>query len=112
MKLINNLTPQQFLPYYFFAVFVVSVKFIIIHFYGNATPFWDQWSAQGLYLFLPWLQGSMGLNDLLASHNEHRIFTMRLLALGLLELNGKVWNPILEMQVNAVLHTLSLLVFL
>jgi hypothetical protein len=53
-------------------------------------------------LFKPWLEGHLGWADLFGPHNEHRIVFTRLLALGLLRLNGQ-WDAQLEMTVNAVL---------
>ncbi len=102
----------EILPYVGFAIFVLGTKLVIIATYGNATPFWDQWDAEADFLYRPWLEGSLQWKDLFAAHNEHRILTARLLALALLELNGRVWNPILQMQVNAVLHVLSLSILL
>lgn len=102
----------EILPYIGFAVFVLGVKLTIIAIYGNATPYWDQWDAEAYNLYLPWLNGSLHWMDLFAAHNEHRILTTRLLHLVLLELNGKVWNPILQMQVNAAIHVASLSVLL
>jgi hypothetical protein len=102
----------EILPYIGFSVFVLGVKLAIIAIYGNATPYWDQWDAEAGNLYRPWLEGSLYWKDLFAAHNEHRILTTRLLALVLLELNGKIWNPILQMQVNAVIHVASLSVLL
>jgi hypothetical protein len=95
-----------------FSAIVLAFKLALIARYGNATPFWDQWEAEADLLYRPWLEGSLRLQDLVAPHNEHRILTTRLLALALLELEGRVWNPILQMQVNAVLHALALSVLL
>jgi hypothetical protein len=43
-----------------------------------------------------------------APHNEHRVLTTRLLALLLLQING-LWNPLLEMIVNALVHIVTIL---
>lgn len=94
----------------FFLVLVIT-KSLIIYVFGNATPYWDQWNGEAANLYLPWLNGSLNLSDLLAPHNEHRIFTMRLLSLGLLIANGNVWNPLLEMYVNAAIHAIALTFF-
>ena len=45
--------------------------------------------------------------DLFAHHNEHRILFTRLSGLALLALGGQ-WDPLLQMIVNAVVHTLTL----
>ena len=112
----NNLQKRfqiaEILPYIGFAVFVLGLKLAIIAIYGNATPYWDQWDAEADFLYRPWLEGSLQWKDLFAAHNEHRILTTRLLALVLLELNGKVWDPLLQMKVNAAIHVSSLSVLL
>lgn len=70
-----------FLPYLY-----LTPSFFITQ-YGNATPYWDQWNAEAELLYKPYLEGNLSWSSLLAPHNEHRIFTTRILALGLLELN-------------------------
>lgn len=103
----------EILPFIGFAVFVLGVKLAIIAIYGNATPYWDQWAAEADQVYRPWLEGSLHWMDLFVAHNEHRILTTRLLALALLELNGRIWDPLLQMKVNAAIHvaSLSLLLF-
>lgn len=92
-----------------FAAFLFGVKLWLIHGYGNATPFWDQWDAEAAGLYEPFLQGRLTWHDLFAAHNEHRILTTRLLGLLLLSLN-EGWSPLLEMVVNAALHVAALAV--
>jgi hypothetical protein len=96
-------------PFFFLALLLFNDA--LIYFYGNATPYWDQWNGEAANLYLPWLNGSLGLSELLAPHNEHRIFTMRLLSLVLLIANGNIWNPLLEMYVNAAIHAIALTFF-
>lgn len=103
---------EAVLPYIGFALFVLTAKLIIIYVYGNATPYWDQWDAEADNLYRPLLEGKLTWVDLLAAHNEHRIFTTRLLAILLLKINNGVWNPLLQMQVNAFLHVTSLIILL
>lgn len=98
--------------FYAFFLALVFSKWLTIYFFGNATPYWDQWNGEAASLYLPWLSGSLSLSDLLAPHNEHRIFTMRLLSLGLFVINGNLWNPILEMYVNAAIHSIALTFFI
>ncbi len=90
-----------------FAAMLFGIKLWLIATYGNATPFWDQWDAEAANLYKPFLEGTLHWADLFAPHNEHRIFTTRLLALTLLTING-IWNPLLQMVVNAVLHIVTL----
>ena len=84
------------------ALFVVGAKCWMIARYGNPTPFWDQWDAEGSLLYPRFFDGSLRLSDLVAAHNEHRILLTRLWSLLLLELEG-YWDPILQMAANAVL---------
>jgi len=100
-------------PYLVLAIFVIAAKYLVIYLFGNATPFWDQWDAEANQLYLPWIEGTYDWKQLFSPHNEHRILTTRLLALALLEIGGRVWNPILQMKVNAFLHVgaICLLVF-
>ena len=90
-----------------FAAMLFGIKLWLIGTYGNATPFWDQWDAEAANLYKPFLEGTLSWADLFAPHNEHRIFTTRLLALALLTING-IWNPLLQTVVNAVLHIVAL----
>ncbi len=90
-----------------FSATLLGAKLWLIGAYGNATPYWDQWDGEAAALYRPLLDGTLGWANLLAPHNEHRIFTMRLIELALLMLNG-IWNPLLEMVVNAVIHTVAL----
>jgi hypothetical protein len=97
-----------------FALIVLGLKLYIIAGFGSSVPFWDQWDAEADRLYRPFLEGSLRFADLFLAHNEHRIFTTRVLGLSLLALNNGVWDPMLEMYVNALIHvgTLLLLLFL
>jgi hypothetical protein len=93
----------KLLQYFTFAIILFGFKLRTIQYYGNATPFWDQWDAEGANLYKPFINGKLGFKELFATHNEHRIFTTRLLELALLKINT-LWNPLLQMVVNAGLH--------
>jgi hypothetical protein len=109
---LQGLGPSQrinrILQYAAFSAILLGLKLWLISNYGNATPFWDQWDGEAANLYKPYLDGSLGWDNLLAPHNEHRIFTTRLLALFLLNIN-KNWNPILQMEVNALLFIIMLI---
>ncbi|WP_410209784.1 hypothetical protein [Aquirhabdus sp.] len=91
-----------------FILLLFGAKLWLIDHYGNPTPFWDQWDGEAANLYAPFLEGTLRFQDLFAAHNEHRIFTTRLLSLAELKTNG-VWNPLLQMVINAVLHITVLL---
>ncbi|RAI43028.1 hypothetical protein [Rhodoplanes roseus] len=82
---------------------VLGAKLWLIATHGSPTPFWDQWDAEAVLIYPAWLQGRLGLAELLAPHVDHRILFTRLLALGLLALQDR-WDTILQMVVGAILH--------
>jgi hypothetical protein len=96
------------------AVLIAALSFVIfgskllfISHYGSPVPYWDQWDAEAAGLYAPYLDGNLPLSSLFASHNEHRIFFTRIVALGLLNLAGQ-WDPVLQMVVNAMIHTAAI----
>ncbi len=104
----KELRYRAWLPIIGFALIVLGSKFALIATYANATPFWDQWDAEADRLFRPWLEGTWQWSSLFAPHSEHRILTTRLLALSLFAANASLWDPIIEMQVNALIHVAGL----
>jgi len=99
------------LMFFSFAALLMGIKLWLIGSFGNATPYWDQWGAEADFLYRPFLEGTLKWTDLLLPHNEHRILTTRLLVLFLLRVNG-IWNPLLQMVVNAAIHIAGLLFFI
>lgn len=85
-----------------------GLKLMVIRYFGNPTPFWDQWDAEAAGLYKPFLDKTLSLGDLFKAHNEHRISTTRIISLLMLEVNG-IWNPILQMIINAIMHVTSIL---
>jgi hypothetical protein len=107
----KNKTSLVFLYYFAFVNFLFGIKLWLIEKFGNATPFMDQWDAEALLLYKSFIDGTLKLEFLFSPHNEHRIFTTRLLALSELILNG-IWNPLLQMVVNAGLHIAVLVILI
>jgi len=107
LKLTDRSYVMPFLAFCAFATILFGIKLWLIGSYGNATPFWDQWNAEAERLYHPLYAGTLAWTDLFSTHNEHRIFTTRLLSLLLLTVNG-IWNPLLQMVVNAVLHIIAI----
>ena len=83
--------------------FVFAARLWLINSAGSPVPFWDQWDAEALALYRPWLAGEFDWRALFAAHNEHRIVFTRLSSLGLLVIGG-AWNPWWQMTLNAGLH--------
>jgi hypothetical protein len=92
------------LPYFAFFLLVLGGKLLLISRYGSLTPMHDEWDGIGYRLYRLYVQGQLGWGDMFGAFNEHRIVTTRFYELLLLKLNGGVWNPVLQMTLNAVLH--------
>jgi len=101
-RLQRQLIETRWLEYLALFLVVVGARLWLVFLYGSPVPLMDQWDGEGATLFKPWLEGTLRLSDLFQPHNEHRIVLSRLLALGLLALNGQ-WDAQLEMVVNALL---------
>jgi hypothetical protein len=84
------------------AVFFVRTWFVL--FVGSDVPFWDQWEAEALAIYKPYLEGTLQFSDLFQPHNEHRIVFTHLLNLALLKLNAQ-WDPLLQMLAGAAIHS-------
>src|SRR5271166_1089505 len=88
------------------ALFLVlfGARAALLSYAANPTPFFDEWDGDGFLLLKPYLQGYLGIADLLAPYNEHRIVITRLLVLSIFHLSG-YWDVVLQMIVNAILDT-------
>lgn len=98
---------KQFLAWLSFACLIFGTKLWLIHFYGNATPFPDQWGVEATTVYQPLREGIFVWTDLFREHNRHCFFTTRLLALALFQFNG-IWNPLFQMVVHSALHVATL----
>jgi hypothetical protein len=110
LSLKKNGAYLDFLPYVAFASLVFGLKLWVIHLFGNATPYWDQWDSEWDNLYKPYLEGTLVWKDLFILVNEHRVLMTRLLNLVELEING-LWNPLFQMVINAGLH-IGVIIFL
>jgi hypothetical protein len=84
------------------ALAIIGARIWLIADYGSPTPYWDQWSAEGMFLYPKYFNGTLSFADLIALHNEHRILVTRLWSLMLIDLGG-YWDPILQMLANTVI---------
>jgi hypothetical protein len=94
-----------------FILLIFGGKLWLISFAGSDLPVFDQWDAEGNQTFRPWLEHSLDFTRLARPHNEHRIVTVKLYALGLLALNGE-WDAFVETTCNAAIHTFCAVVLL
>jgi hypothetical protein len=90
---------------------VFGVKLLLIQQNGSEVPFWDQWDAEADKLYRAYLNSNLSWAALIASHNEHRVLTSRLLSLALFELSGG-WDPKLQMIANAGVHVAAITLML
>jgi hypothetical protein len=93
----------RILRYITFAILLYEFKLGVILKYGSAAPYWNQWDGEAANLYNPISNGTFEFSTLFSLHNEHRILTTRLRALALLKINI-IWNPLLQMVVNAGVH--------
>jgi hypothetical protein len=96
-------SPHPLLSAFALALVVLGAHWWLIGRYGTDLPWLDQWDAEAQGLYQPWHTGTLSIQSWFGPHNEHRIFFTRVLALGLLRLNGQ-WDPRLQMVVNAGLY--------
>jgi len=80
-----------------------GAKLALIERYGVDIPRVDQYDAEGLMTFLPYLQNRLTWEQIYQAHNEHRVVWTKLLALAELIANGQ-WDARLQCVVNAALH--------
>jgi len=78
------------------ALAVAGVQFWLVARAGTDVPFYDQWGAEGRWLYPAWLDGSLRFAALLRPQNEHHILWTYLLNLALFSVNGQ-WDPLVEM---------------
>lgn len=88
------------------AVFLVilGARLWLIRAFGSDIPYYDQWLAEALNLYIPYFDGSISWIHWFQPHNEHRIFLTRVIMLPLLLING-YWDAQVQMVVNAVLYS-------
>lgn len=84
------------------ALAVASFRLLWVHLGAGPLPFWDQWDAEGWHLYRAWTQGELGVSQLLAAHNEHRILWPRLTALALFLANGQHWDSLVGTAFSAL----------
>ncbi|MDA1372843.1 MAG: hypothetical protein O2971_19100 [Proteobacteria bacterium] len=84
---------------------VLGAMLWTVQFYGFSVPFYDEWEAEANWLYRLYEQESLGLSEIFAPHNGHRIVFTRMAALSLYVVNGG-WDPQLQLIMSAFLHAL------
>jgi len=89
---------------------ICGAKLWLVHYFGNATPFWDEWDIEAP-LIIGYFHGTLSPAQFFAPHNEHRIAFTRALVMLLFRANQLQWDPVLQMVAQVPLHALSITVF-
>jgi hypothetical protein len=79
---------------------LLGSRVVLIRYAGFATPFLDEWEADGATLLKPYLAGYLGISDLFVPIGEHRIPFTKLTVLAAYQIAG-YWDVILQMIINA-----------
>ena len=87
---------------------LLGTRAVLISYAGSPTPFLDEWEADGALLLEPYIHGKLTISDLFIPINEHRIFFTKLLVLLIFNVSG-YWDVILQMIVNSVLDTATVI---
>jgi len=85
----------------FFTLSPLVILVILVFLYGVNVPYWDQWEF--VLLLEKSYQGRFTFSDLLAQHNEHRLFISRIIMLIIAHISG--WNISWELMINIILAT-------
>jgi uncharacterized membrane protein len=86
---------------------IAGFKFLLIARVGSPTPYMDQWVGEAISLYLPYFSNTLTFDHMVALPNEHRFVLTRVAWLALLIVNG-TWDPILQMQIGAMVHVMAI----
>jgi hypothetical protein len=86
---------------------IAGFKFLLIARAGSPTPYMDQWMGEAITLYLPYFSHTLTFDHMVAFLNEHRFLLTRVAWLALLIFNG-TWDPILQMQIGALVHVMAI----
>lgn len=88
------------------ALVPVAVAFAYVHEWGRDVPFWDEWERSARLAVLA-ADGTLTLDDVLRTHNEHRLLFSALITVASVHLTG--WSLVDEMYVSVALSFVSYL---
>ena len=88
------------------ALVPVAVALAYVHQWGRDVPFWDEWERSARLAVLA-ADGTLTLDDVLRTHNEHRLLFSALITLASVRLTG--WSLVGEMYVSVALSFASYL---
>lgn len=83
---------------------IFAARLSLINSFSTDVPYWDQWDAEAMNLYIPYFEGKLTWHHWFQPHNEHRITLTRLAMLVLLLANGQ-WDAQLQMVMNAIVYS-------
>lgn len=83
---------------------ICGARLSLINAFGSDVPYWDQWDAEAMNLYLPYFEGKLTWQHWIQPHNEHRIVLTRLAMFLLFLVNGQ-WDAQLQMVMNAIVYS-------
>lgn len=86
------------------ALVVFAARLHEIFIYAGNVPYYDQWIIEAEQIIAPWLNGTLRPWTFFTPHFEHLPVWTRLLSWLQVVLTGR-WDPLVQMTVNAGLHT-------
>jgi len=84
---------------------IFGLRLITLHHYGDRVANWDYWQMPWT-VYLPYLDGNLTWQGMIAPVNEHRVFFARLFSLGLFLLNGQ-WENLYEAMAMSAMHAFT-----
>ena len=100
----NGMAARSVLCALLVGITVWAGKAVLISTFATSVPFNDQWDAEAELLYAPLVRSQFSWHAIVTPHNEHRIVPTQLLNVALFELNGRRWEPRLQMLVSAAIH--------
>ncbi|GAB5560397.1 MAG: hypothetical protein SynsKO_20440 [Synoicihabitans sp.] len=109
--MIKQVPLHRFLLWVGLFLVVVGAKLWCVSLAGSSVPYRDQIDAEGETIIRPWLEDRLEASAFWEPHNEHRIVFTKLIAWGVVALNGQ-WDAYIQVALNAGIHAAFLIIVL
>ena len=94
------------------AVSWFAARAYMVGLYASDIPSWDDWDGFGRGILIPFHEGTLGVQQFFAAHNEHRIAFSRVWSLGIYLANDRQWDNGVQAIANVLPAVASWLVAL
>ncbi len=107
MKNSMNRSSEMYTNWMLLGTFLVVFSSMLwtVENFGTSIPYYDEWDAEADWLYRKYENSDLGISEILAPHNGHRLVLTRLTSLALYVVNVG-WDPQLQMIINALLHAI------